>query len=355
LEIKTYLGHRSRKNVKGVVLAAGKGTRMRAVSLGLPKILLPFGHRTIGDNIVLGLRDAGASEIAMVVGHKEEHVKRHFGDGSPLGVSIHYVHQGKPLGTGHAASVARDFVGDEPFFVLAYGDIATPRENLVQLVDDFRGCSPEASMSVYRVEDTSSGAAVYVENGYLKRLVEKPRRGIAGASFDNAGIYVFTPRVFEVLDRVGLSPRNEYELTDALTLLVREGFRVRAYELGGFWSNVSSPEDLLDVNRRVIDRLTHGQRQAPQGTASGAVVSRLALVHEEAELGRCSIGDYSIVARGARVEDAASVRHAIICQHAVVGERAVLDHVLLPPGVGVKPGAVCRGGDDKVLILPDEA
>ena len=340
--------------MKGVVLAAGKGTRMRAVSIGLPKILLPFGEKTIGDNIVQGLRDAGASEMLMIVGHMEEEVKDHFGDGSSWGVSLHYLHESEPLGTGHAASLARDFVGHEPLFVLAYGDIATPRENLVGLVDDFRKHSPEASMSVYSVKDPSSGAAVYVEDGHLMSLVEKPPKGTATTSFDNAGIYVFTPRVFELLDRIGLSPRNEYELTDALTLLVEGSYRVRAYELGGFWSNVSTPEDLLDVNRLVIDRLATRHRQPSQKSGWGGVVSPLAVVHEQAELGKCSIGDYTIVARGARIMDEARVSHAIICQGAVVGEGAVLDHVLVRPGVVIKHGTTCAGKEDKVLILPDE-
>ncbi len=340
--------------MKGVVLAAGKGTRMRAVSLGLPKILLPYGEKTIGDNLVLGLRDAGITEIAMVVGHIEEEVKQHFEDGASLGVSIRYLDQDEPLGTGHAASVAREFIGNEPSFVLVYGDIATPRENITGQVEDFERRSPEASMSVYRVLDSSSGAAVCVENGHLRSLIEKPPKEAASSGFDNAGLYVFTPKVFEMLDGVGLSPRNEYELTDALTLLVDKGYKVRTYELRGFWSNVSSPENLLEVNTLVIDSLTDGHRKTSRARGSDAVVSPLALVHEKAELGRCSIEDYSIVSRGARIMDGAKISHAIVCQDATVGKGAVLDHVLVRPATTVEPGTECSGREDNVIILPDE-
>ena len=340
--------------MKGVILAAGKGTRMREVSLGLPKILLPFGDRTIGDNIAEGLRDAGAREILLVVGHMEEQVREHFGDGSALGLTIHYARQTQQLGTGHAASLARDFVGDEPLFVLCYGDIATPSENLVGLVNDFRSQSPAMSMSIFRVQDPSAGAAVYVEDGYMKRLIEKPPPGASTTAFDNAGIYVFTPAVFEVLDRVGLSPRNEYELTDVLMMVAAAGGGVRAYELNGFWSNVSSPEDLLGINHRVIDGLKEKAFSGASDGRRGPDISSLAIVHREAVLGKCSVGDYTIVMRGACVGDGAKLSHSIVCRDVVIGQDASLDHVLVRPGTAVAPSTTCLGTGGRVVILPDE-
>lgn len=340
--------------MKGVILAAGKGTRMREVSLGLPKILLPFGDQTIGDNIAEGLRDAGAREILFVVGHMEEQVREHFGDGSSLGLAVDYVRQTEQLGTGHAASLARDFVGDEPLFVLCYGDIATPRENLVGLVGDFQRNSAEISMSIFPVEDPSAGAAVYVEGGYMKRLIEKPPRGSSTTAFDNAGIYVFTPAVFEVLDRVGVSPRNEYELTDVLTMTAAAGGRVRAYELSGFWSNVSSPEDLLGINRRVIDGLHEKGVSGASAGRGGRDVSSRAIVHPEAVLGKCSVGDYTIVMRGTRVGDGVQLSRSIVCRDVVIGRGARLDHVLVRPGTEVAPNTRCLGRGNKVVILPDE-
>ncbi len=327
---------------------------MRAVSLGLPKILLPLGDRTIGDNLILGLKDSGVSEILFIVGHMEEQVRDHFGDGSSAGVAIEYLGQEAPLGTGHAASLARDFVRQEPFFVLAYGDIATPAENLPALVRDFHEHSPEASVSIYRVKDPSKGAAVYVEKGYMKSLVEKPPKGTSKTHFDNAGIYVFTPTVFNMLDRVGLSPRNEYELTDALTLLIQNGYRIRSHELEGFWSNVSSPEDLLRINKLVIDRMTRTGRTDAWKPVSGARVSPLAVIYPLAVLGKCTIGDYTVVAEGARVMDGAEVSHAVVCRNATIGNGVYLNHVLVRPEGIVKAGGRHGGTERRVLILPDE-
>ena len=340
--------------MKAVILAAGKGTRMRAVSLGLPKMLLPLGDRTIGDNLIRGLKDCGVSEILVIVGHMEEQVRDHFGDGASLGVRIHYLRQEDPLGTGHAASRARDFTRQEPVFVLAYGDIATPPENLPALVADFREHSPEASMSTYRVKDPSKGAAVYVENGYMRSLVEKPAKGTSTTHLDNAGIYVFTPRVFEMLDRIGLSPRNEYELTDALTLLIANGYKIRAFELAGFWSNVSSPEDLLHINKLVINRLAKTRETSALKSVSGAEISSLAVVHPGTVLGRCTIGDYAVIAEGVRVMDRAEVSHAIVCRNASIGEGSYLNHVLVRPEGVVSPGGRHKGTEKRVLILPDE-
>jgi NDP-sugar pyrophosphorylase family protein len=340
--------------MKGVILAAGKGTRMREVSLDLPKILLPLGERTIGDNLVEGLKEAGVSEIFLIVAHMEEMIREHFGDGSSRGVRIHYVQQDEPLGTGHAAGLVRDLVDGESFFMLAYGDIATPTENCAGIVADFQRHRPAASLSVYRVTDPSTGAAVYVENGYLKSLVEKPPKGSSGSQFDNAGIYVFTPKIFEMLARIRLSPRKEYELTDAVMLLVENGDRVRAYEFGGFWSNVSSPEDLLNVNRIVIDKRS-GQRRTPTRRGAPDVeLSPLAFVHPRATVRKCSIGPYTVVDRGAEVMEGARATQAIICRNAVVGRGAILDHALVRPGGAVEAGMRYVGTKQRVLILPDE-
>jgi len=340
--------------MKGVILAAGKGTRMRAVSLGIPKILLPFGEGTIGDSLVHGMAAAGVSEVLIIVGHMEDQVKHHFGDGKGRGVRISYLTQDEQLGTGHAAGLARDFIGKDEFFLLAYGDIATPPENCSALLADFRKHSPEAALSIFAVRDPAKGAAVYVQDGYMKSLVEKPPKGRSRTHFDNAGIYVFSGRVFDVLDRIELSPRNEYELTDALTLLVKSGYRVRAFELGGFWSNVTSPEDLLDVNRLVIDGLTGKHLTGARRLAPRAEVSPLAIVHHRATLGRCSIGPYSVVSSGARIMDQAELTYAIVCRDVVVGRGAFLDHVLVSPECTIQPGARHVGTEDKVLILPEE-
>ena len=352
MEIKLYL-RQDAVRMKAVILAAGKGTRMRAVSLRLAKVLLPLGQGTIGDNLLRGLKNAGVSDVLMVVGHMQNEVRKHFGDGSALGVHIHYLRQTRQLGTGHAASLAREFAKEEPFFVLAYGDIATPARNCKGLVSDFREHSFEASLSVYPVEDPSQGAAVCVEQGCLKSLVEKPPKGKSASHFDNAGIYIFTPRIFDMLDRVGLSPRNEIELTDAIMLLVSNGYKVRAYELGGFWSNVSSPEDLLRVNRFALDELRRrgvGSRR----NVSGVAASSSAFIHPTALLGKCSIGPYTVVDEKAQVRDGARVAHSIVCRNALIGKGAVIDHVLVKPRAVVDPGDRHVGSKDRVLILPDE-
>jgi NDP-sugar pyrophosphorylase family protein len=210
-------------------------------------------------------------------------------------------------------------------------------------------------MSVHRVQDPSKGAAVYLQNGYLKSLLEKPPPGAASSQLDNAGVYVFTPRIFQMLDQVGLSPRKEYELTDALTLLVHNRYRVRAFEFGGFWSNVSSPEDLLEVNRLVIDRLSAAKSPPLPRTLPGVELSPLSVLHPQARLGRCSIGPYTLVDKGAQVMDGASVANSLICGNAVVGKDATLNHVMVRPECVVKAAAVHTGSRDNVVILPDEA
>jgi NDP-sugar pyrophosphorylase family protein len=122
----------------------------------------------------------------------------------------------------------------------------------------------------------------------------------------------------------------------------------------GFWSKLSSPEDLLQINKLVIDRIAKTGRTDAWKSVSGAKVSPLALVYPRAMLGKCTIGDYTVVAEGARVMDGAEVSHAVVCRNATIGNGVYLNHVLVRPEGIVKAGGRYGGTERRVLILPDE-
>ena len=232
---------------KAVLLAAGRGTRMRELTQELPKPMLPVRGKPVLQHIMEGVRDAGVQDILVVVGWQADVVSKFFGDGSKLGVRLEYATQVVQDGTGKVVELAREFVGAEPF-LLSYGDILIAPENYPRICAALAGA--EAVVSVKHNEDVTQGGAVFVNEQFeLVDLREKPKPGEPTSPWYNAGIYAFRPSIFDYIARLERSPRGEYELTDAIRALALAGNKVRALELSGDWADVRDPEILAKLNQ----------------------------------------------------------------------------------------------------------
>jgi dTDP-glucose pyrophosphorylase len=231
---------------KAVLLAAGKGTRMRELTNDLPKPMIAVRGQPILRHIVDGLRAAGVNHILIIVGYRAEVVSDYFGDGSQWGIKIEYTTQVVQDGTGRVVELARDFAGSDPF-ILSYGDILIDPANYHRLVtlDD-----AEALVSVkHNPGEIAKGGAVFVNERFeMTDLREKPQPGEPTSPWYNAGVYTFRPSIFEFTAKLEKSPRGEYELTDAIRALALSGKKVQVLELSGDWADVRDPEVLAQLN-----------------------------------------------------------------------------------------------------------
>jgi dTDP-glucose pyrophosphorylase len=235
---------------KAVLLAAGRGTRMRELTAELPKPMLRVRGKPVLQHIVEGLREAGLTDFLVVVGWRAEVVKEFFGDGSKYGVRIEYVMQTVQDGTGRVVELAKGFTGAEPF-VLSYGDILIAPENYSRVSAALAGA--EAVVTVKRSDDVSQGGAVFVNEKFeLTDLREKPKPGEPTSPWYNAGVYAFRSSIFDFIAKLERSPRGEYELTDAIRNLARDGKKVQALELLGEWADVRDPEILEKLNTPLL-------------------------------------------------------------------------------------------------------
>jgi len=234
---------------KAVILAAGRGTRMRELTAELPKPMIEVRGKPVLQYIVEGLRNAGIGDLLLVVGYRADAVRKFFGDGSRYKVTIQYATQTVQDGTGRVVDLARDFVGNRRF-ILAYGDILVDPANyepLVDLPDDV-----EATLAVTRGEDVSKGGAVFVDDEMrVVDLREKPKPGEPTSPWYNAGLYAFHSSIFHFITKLKPSPRGEYELTDAVRDLAYSGKKVKALELSGAWADVRDPEILAQLNSQL--------------------------------------------------------------------------------------------------------
>jgi UDP-N-acetylglucosamine diphosphorylase / glucose-1-phosphate thymidylyltransferase / UDP-N-acetylgalactosamine diphosphorylase / glucosamine-1-phosphate N-acetyltransferase / galactosamine-1-phosphate N-acetyltransferase len=232
---------------KAVVLAAGRGTRMRELTVSRPKPMMEVSGRPVLSYILEGLRDAGVRKILIVIGYKKEVVMNHFGDGSELGVEIVYAEQIRQDGTGKVVELAKDFCGSEPF-ILSYGDILVDASSYRLLT---RPGDADIVITVRYTEDASKGGAVYVNEKFeVIDLREKQLPEEATTSWYNAGVYSFNSTIFSYVARLQKSPRGEYELTDAIRAMALDGKKVKAVEIKGYWADVRDPEVLSALNNR---------------------------------------------------------------------------------------------------------
>ena len=236
---------------KAVILAAGRGTRMRKLTADVPKPMIQVRGKPVLQHIVEGLRDAGIRDCLVVVGYRADAVQDFFGDGSRYNVAIQYKTQTVQDGTGRVVELAHEFVTDRPF-ILAYGDILVAPANykrLVNLSDDV-----DAMLTVTRGEDVSKGGAVFVNDQMAVVDIREKSDSWSGLSEDaipfyNAGLYAFRPSIFDFTARLKPSPRGEYELTDAIRALAQSGKKVKALALTGEWADVRDPETLAQLNQ----------------------------------------------------------------------------------------------------------
>ena len=282
--------------MKAVILAAGKGTRMKELTNEIPKPMLRVQGRPILEHIITGLKSAGVSQFFIVTGWRAEVVEEYFGDGSNWEVNISYGRQLVQDGTGKAPELAQEFVGPSPF-ILTYGDILPHvqtgrfQSTLIDLEVD-GGINPDTAKRVVEAvfdilvrpetyaqmihrynedyfsgvvtvtgsEDVTKGGLFFFDEKFcLKHLVEKPpaaqveqlrRDGWLKAgepAWYNAGIYIFRPSLFEFTAKLEKSPRDEYELTDAITGLIAAHHPLAGLRIEGRWVDVRDPEVLAKL------------------------------------------------------------------------------------------------------------
>ena len=231
--------------MKAVILAAGRGTRMKHLTDELPKPMIPVKNKPVLERIMQGLSSqAGIKEFFILVGYRADVIQNYFGNGESRNWQITYAEQIVQDGTGRAVNYAKEWVGKDHFF-LSYGDILIAPQEYANCV---RAFTEEGLITVKKATDLTQGGAVVLDNDfYLKKIVEKS--STAPSSWYNTGFYGFTPEIFRYIAQLQKSPRGEYELTDALNAMARDGLKIKGYELTTPWADVRDPEILKQLNQ----------------------------------------------------------------------------------------------------------
>ena len=307
--------------MKGLILSGGRGTRLRPITHTSAKQLVPVANKPILFYAIECIRDAGITDIGIVVGDTREEIKAACGDGSKFGVKLTYIHQADPLGLAHAVKTSQGFLQDSPF-VMYLGDNLV-KDGITPLVNEFKKEKPNAQILLAHVKNPQDFGVAELEGDHVVHLVEKPKEPKTDLAL--VGVYMFDSSIWEAVDNIKPSGRGEYEITDAIQYLIDHKKNVRSHIITGWWKDTGKLEDMLEANRLVVECI--------ERKILGEVDS------ESRILGRVEIGKGTIVKRSE------------IRGPAVIGENCLIEDAYIGPFSSLHNGVKIIGSEVEHSII----
>ncbi len=239
--------------MKAVILAAGQGTRLRPVTLTMPKPMVPVANKCLIRYAIDVLKRAGLDEIGIVINDMSSPITTLLKDGSDLGIKVEYIIQEEQKGLAHAIGLCHPFVGDDPFCVFLGDNIF--QDKMEGLLRNFEASEYDAAIALGEVPDPTRFGIAEVKDNLVTRLVEKPKDPPSNLAI--CGVYLFRPSIFDAISKIKPSWRNELEITDAIQVLVTESKKVQAYIVQGWWIDAGKPDAIINANQLVLGDLPY--------------------------------------------------------------------------------------------------
>jgi bifunctional UDP-N-acetylglucosamine pyrophosphorylase/glucosamine-1-phosphate N-acetyltransferase len=292
--------------MKAVLLAAGEGRRLAPLTDTRPKHMIPMGGKPLLQHTLEMLRSVGIKEILLIVGYLKEQIINYFQDGSALDLKITYTEQKEFLGTGHAAGLARDFAGKDPFFLI-YGDLFMDVEIFQKSLEAYKQGNCHATIAAFKVPDPNKFGIIKTNSvGLMEEIIEKPPDDRYG-NLANAGVYIFDSQIFEGIDKTEKSPRGEYELTESMQRCIDKGYRIRVVDISGYyWSDVGHPWQVLDANHYI---LSHISNPTPVFDSGYLQKNNITIEPNVTIKGNIIIGSDTLIKAGTYIEGPAFIGH----------------------------------------------
>ena len=301
--------------MKGIIFHAGHGTRLRPLTHTGPKQLLPIANKPMSEYCIESLKDAGVTEIAIIIGGiGSNKVKEYYDNGEKFGVKITYIEQDAPRGIAHAVSLCQNFVKNEKFVVFL-GD------NLINTsISDFRknfeNSEHEASLLLCEVDNPEQFGIAYLDKDRISKMIEKPKNPESNLAI--TGIYFLTPKIFEKIKKLKPSWRNELEIVDALQMILDDGNNVSYNIITEFWKDTGTPNDIIHANNIVLENMDH---------------KKLGIIESDVGcIGKHSLGKNSVISQGCTI----------------IGPAIIGDNCFIGNGVTIGPN-VSIGNNSKIL------
>lgn len=288
--------------MKGIILHGGHGTRLRPLTHTGPKQLLPIANKPMSQYCLESLVDAGITEIAIIVGGTGSNkVQEYYGNGEKFGARITYVNQDQPRGIAHAIRLCKEFIGSDRFVVFLGDNIL--KKSIMDYVSKFKQSDASASILLCEVNNPTQFGIADVKNGIIKKIMEKPKNPPTNLAV--TGIYLLTPMIFDIIDRLKPSWRNEYEITDALQMLLEEDHKIVYDTVTDYWKDTGTPHDIIHANEVILSDMKpyfHGTRENDVSISGNVMVGEGTVIKNGSTIvGPVIIGDGCIIGPDAHI------------------------------------------------------
>jgi NDP-sugar pyrophosphorylase family protein len=338
--------------LKALILAGGKGTRLRPLSCTRPKLLFPILNKPLLDWTLERLAEIGVSGVTLALKHMAEVFIQRYGE-SKYGIKISYSREKTPMRTGGAIKYAEKTIGyEEPFLVLN-GDIFT-QIDYTKLLKKHKEKYAIATIALYRVKDPSRyGTVKLTEESRVTQFIEKAPLGQAPSNLINAGIYVLDPKIFNYIPS-GRPVSIEHEI---FPHLAKEG-NLFGYEFKETWMDIGKPNDYLKANMILLDAEVKKRMVGKDVNLEEDVkFNDPLMVDDKANIGQKSrIGPYTIIGKDVTIGREVLIENSVVFPRAVILDYATVNGAIVGEGATIGRGAKVREGcviGDYVIIKDD--
>jgi len=322
---------RDASSLKGIILHGGHGTRLRPLTHTGPKQLIPVANKPISQYVLEDLRDSGVKDIAIILGDiYPKKVKEYYGDGEKYGVKLRYIHQGEPKGIAHAVGLCEEFIEKQGFAVYLGDNLL--KGGIEKFAKKFEASNYDAMILLCEIERPQLfGVANFDQNGRLIGLVEKPKD--PPSRYALTGIYFFRPVIFDMIRKLKPSWRGELEITEAIHLLLVNGYNVGHRIVSGWWKDTGTPEDILEANRLVLDELKaeiKGTIESPSSIQGRIITGSKSMIkHEALVRGPVIIGEDSIIEEKVYIGPYTSIGNHTVIKRGEIENSIIMDGCLI--------------------------
>ncbi len=305
--------------MQGVVLAAGKGSRLHPLTLDRSKAMLPVAGKPMVERVMSLLVENGIDDLILVVSPEDREIARYFGRGSRLEADVRFVYQIERKGMAHALSYAAPLI-DEPFVLSACDNLVSVDAvgRLIALMSGEPRPNGVLTLMTVEPEKLRTGASVEMQGGWVTRIVEKPRPEEAPSNVASLPLYAFSPRILDLLPAVPVSSRGEYELQDAIQMLIDSEGRVGGI-LVDWRKTVTKAADLIALNRETLMQDADASRVTPHAVGHAtALVTPLHIGPNTTIGSHCTVGPNVTIEGDCRIGDGVTLRDAVLLRGATV-------------------------------------
>ena len=347
--------------MKGIILHGGHGTRLRPLTHTGPKQLLPIANKPMSEFCLESIKETGITDIAIIIGGLGANkVREYYGSGENFGVNISYIEQDEPRGIAHAIRLCKEFIKNEKFLVFLGDNII--QRSITSFVKNFENSQFDATLLLCEVDNPSRFGIADVKNEKITKIIEKPKEPPSNLAV--TGIYLLSPKIFDVIDNLKPSWRNELEITDALDILLKQNNNISFEVITDYWKDTGTPDDIIHANGEVIKKMSdyfYGEKDNDVKISGKVLVDKNSKIHSNVSITgpviigkncqinsgvtigpNTSIGDNSIVNNG-------NIENSIIMENCEIDSKIKIKNSIISKNSKIIQNSESNG--EKIFLL----